>query len=181
MHLLSPVHQLRHDPEAQTRRLLCLLLLRLGALSAGADSAVQLQFCVHQVIDCNPDRQMPGVPSHKDWASGWRGLLLWGAPVSILLAASWLPQRYLVVIWPGVLTCMGVVCLANARRCGRVHCYATGPFFLILAAIALLYGLDEISLGRNGWNTLGLILLVGSIVLCCGPELLFGRYRSSRG
>jgi hypothetical protein len=75
---------------------------------------------------------------------------------------------------------MGVACLANARRCGRVHCYATGPFFLILAGGSLLYGLGVMPLGSNGWNTLGLILLVGSIVLCCGSELLFGRYRRSR-
>lgn len=135
----------------------------------------------HRMINYDADQQMPPALPHKDWASGWRGLLLWGAPISILLAASWLPERYLVVIWPSVLTFMGVACLANARRCGRVHCYATGPFFLIVAAGALLYGLGVIPLGRNGWNTLGLILLVGSIVLCCGPELLFGRYRRSRG
>lgn len=140
-----------------------------------------MRFCEHQVIDRHADRQRPAAPLHKDWASGWRGLLLWGVPISILMAASSLPERYLVVIWPSVLTFMGFACLANARRCGRVHCYATGPFFLILAAIALLYGLGAIPLGRNGWNTLGLILPVGSIVLCSGPELLFGRYRSSRG
>jgi len=125
--------------------------------------------------------QTPPDPPRGDWASGWRGLLFWGIPISILLAASWLPERYLVAIWPAVLTFMGIACLVNARRCGRVHCYATGPFFLILAAVALLYGLGAIPLGKNGWNTLGLILLVGSIVLCCGPEWILGRYRGSRG
>jgi hypothetical protein len=150
-------------------------------LSAGADSAGLLHSCEHRVIECNPDPQMPRALPHKDWASGWGGLVLWGVPVLILLAASWLTERYLVAIWPVVLTFMGVACLANARRCGRVHCYATGPFFLILAAIALLYGLGAMPLGRNGWNTLGLILLVGSIVLCCGLEWVFGRYRNSRG
>jgi hypothetical protein len=140
-----------------------------------------LRFCEHQVIDRHTDRQRPAAPLHKDWASGWRGLMLWGVPISILLAASGLAERYLVVIRPSVLTFMGVACLANARRCGRVHCSGTGPFFLILAVIALLYGLGAIPLGSNGWNTLGLILLVGSIVLCCGSELLFERYRSSHG
>ena len=159
---------------------MCLLLLRVGALSAGAGRGVVLRFCEHQVTDRHADRQTPPVLSHKDWASGWRGLALWGVPISTLLAASGLPERYLVVIWPSVLTVMGVACLANARRCGRVHCYATGPFFLILAAIALLYGLGAIPLGSSGWNTLGLILLIGSIALCCGTELLFGRYRSPR-
>ncbi len=63
--------------------------------------------------------------------------------------------------------------------CGASRFRSCSPH--LLAVIALRYGLGAISLGRNGWNTLGLILLVGSIVLCCGPELLLGRYRSSRG
>lgn len=82
------------------------------------------------------------------------GGCFWGVPISILLAASWLPERYLVVVWPSVLTFMGIACLVNARRCGRVHCYATGPFFLILGAAALLYGLGAIPLGAHGWNIL---------------------------
>ena len=135
----------------------------------------------HQVINYDAHQPMPAVPPHKDWASGWRGLMLWGVPISVLLAASWLPERYLVFIWTSTLTFMGVACLMNARRCGRVHCYATGPFFLTLAATALLYGMGEIPFGRNGWNTLGLILLVGGVVLCFGPELIFGRYRRSGG
>ena len=135
----------------------------------------------HHVINYDAHQPMPPGQPHKDWASGWRGLMLWGVPISVLLAASWLPERYLVFIWPSTLTIMGVTCLMNARRCGRVHCYATGPFFLILAATALLYGLGEIPFGTNGWNTLGLILLVGGVVLWCGPELIFGRYRRSRG
>jgi hypothetical protein len=32
---------------------------------------------------------------------------------------------------------MGVACIVNALRCGRVHCYLTGPFFLLMAVIAL--------------------------------------------
>jgi hypothetical protein len=124
VHLLPPVRELRHDGEAQTRRLLCLLLLRLGALSAGADGRGLLRFREHQVIDCDSDRHLPRALPHRDWASGWRGLMLWGVPVSILLAASWLPE----------------------------------------------HGLGALPPGRNGWNMLGLILLVGSIVLCCGSE-----------
>jgi hypothetical protein len=173
------MHRLWHDTQTQARRLLCLLFLRVGAVSTGTGGAIVLRVDRHRMNTC-AHPQMPPALSHKDWASGWRGLLLWGVPISVLLAASWLPERYLVVIWPVVLTFMGVACLANARRCGRVHCYATGPFFLILAGGSILYGLGVMPLGSNGWNTLGLILLVGSIALCSGSELLFGRYRRSR-
>jgi hypothetical protein len=47
-----------------------------------------------------------------------------------------------------------VACLLNARRCARTHCYLTGPFFLILAGIALLYDIGNLSLGATGWSTL---------------------------
>jgi|SRR5215469_915993 len=116
----------------------------------------------------------------RDLTRGRRGLLIWGVPIAILLLGSYLPERYLVVLWPIVLTFMGVVCLVNARGCGRVHCYFTGPFFLVMAGLALLYGLGLIPLGPHGWNILGLILLVGGIGFTCGPELLLGQYRRLR-
>ena len=50
-------------------------------------------------------------------------------------------MQYFVIVWPTVLTSMGVACFLNARRCGRIHCYFTGPLFLVLAGIGLLYGL----------------------------------------
>ena len=117
----------------------------------------------------------------EDWTRGVRGLLIWGVPIAALLIGGLLPEPYLVVIWPAALSFMGVACLLNARRCGRVHCYVTGPFFLILAAVALLHGLKVVYLGKDGWNILALILLVGSIVLCFGTERVFGRYRRATG
>ena len=67
--------------------------------------------------------------------------------------------------------------MVNAARCGRVHCYLTGPFFLVMAVVTLLYGLGIMPLGRGGWNLISMAILIGAIVLCCLPELLFGRYR----
>lgn len=68
---------------------------------------------------------------------------------------------------------MGVACIVNALRCGRVHCYLTGPFFLVMALIALSYGLGKLHLGGNGWNLLGLITLVCAIALWCLPAYLW--------
>jgi len=75
---------------------------------------------------------------------------------------------------------MGMACIANALRCGRVRSYLTGPFFFLTALVALSYGLGILHLGRNSWNLLGLITLVGAIGLWCLPEMFLGRYRTGR-
>jgi hypothetical protein len=49
-----------------------------------------------------------------------------------------------------------------------------------MALVALSYGLGILHLGRNGWNLLGLIALIGAIALWCLPETFLGRYRKSR-
>ena len=72
---------------------------------------------------------------------------------------------------------MGTACIANAVRCGRWHCYLTGPFFVAMAIVTLLYGLGAVPLGANGWNLISLTILAGAIVLCCLPELFLGKYR----
>src|SRR5271169_566049 len=86
-----------------------------------------------------------------DWAHGVRGCLTWGIPVALLVIS---PERYFFVVWPTILTFMGVACLLNAHRCARVHCYFTGPFFLLLAGVGLLYGIGVITLGARGWSKL---------------------------
>lgn len=111
-----------------------------------------------------------------DWASGLRGCLIWGIPAAVLVIS---PVQYFVIVWPIVLTFMGLACSLNARRCGRVHCYLTGPFFLLLALVGLLYGLDVVPLGARGWSMLSIALVAGSVIFICVPEWLFGRYRSS--
>jgi len=54
------------------------------------------------------------------------------------------------------------------------------PFFLVLAAVARFYGVGVLPLGGHGWNVIGLTILVGAIVLCCLPEIIFGKYRVGR-
>ena len=115
--------------------------------------------------------------ARSDWASGLRGCLIWGIPAAALFAS---PQRYLFVVWPVLLTFMGAACILNARRCGRVHCYVTGPFFLLLAVLSLLYGVGVLPLGAHGWSRLSALLLIGSAVSICVPECFVGRYRSSQ-
>jgi hypothetical protein len=115
-----------------------------------------------------------------DWSSGVRGCLIFGIPAAILLISPTIGTRYLVIVWPALLTFMSVACLLNARRCGRTHCYLTGPFFLILAGVALLYGTAILPLGARGWSALSGVFAIGSLLLCCVPERFLGRYQTRR-
>jgi hypothetical protein len=81
-------------------------------------------------------------------------------------------------VWAIALATMGTACVANAFRCGRTHCYLTGPFFLLMTLVTLLYGLGVIQLGRNGWNLIALTTVLGAIALSCLPEIVLGKYRS---
>jgi hypothetical protein len=76
--------------------------------------------------------EVVGMTRRADWAHGVRGCLTWGIPVVLLIIS---PLRYFVIVWPTLLTFMGVACLLNARSCGRIHCYVTEPFFLSSPAL----------------------------------------------
>jgi hypothetical protein len=69
---------------------------------------------------------------------------------------------------------MGVACLLNARRCGRLHCHLTGPLFLLSALATLL---DATGIVAIGWPSI-LIASVGGTAFGYGLELLRGRYVS---
>ena len=112
-------------------------------------------------------------------SSRWRVFILYWLPaIAIVVAgAPAISSGWRTVVWTVALATMGVACIVNALRCGRVHCYLTGPFFLLMALIALSYGLGILHLGGNGWNLLGLMTLIGAIALWCLPEMLLGKYR----
>src|SRR5215469_1062190 len=59
------------------------------------------------------------------------------------------------ILWSTSLAVMGVACLINASRCGRVHCRFTGPFFILCAVISLSYGLGLLPLEPSGWKWIG--------------------------
>ncbi len=112
-------------------------------------------------------------------SSRWRVFLLYWLPaIAIVVAgAPAISSGWRTVVWTVALTTMGVACIVNALRCGRVHCFLTGPFFFLMALVALSYGLGILHLGGNGWNLLGLITLIGAIALWYLPEMVLGRYR----
>ena len=112
-------------------------------------------------------------------SSRWRVFILYWLPAIAIVVAGVpaISSGWRTVVWTVALGTMGVACIVNALRCGSVHCYLTGPFFLLMALIALSYGLGMLHLGGNGWNLLGLIALIGSIALWYLPEMFLGKYR----
>lgn len=107
-------------------------------------------------------------------------LLFWLPALSIAVTGgAYFHGIVRVVVWAVSLSVMGIVCIVNAARCQRVHCYVTGPFFLAMAVFTLLYGLGLMPLGQSGWTILGLAILIGAFALCCLPELFLGKYRKN--
>lgn len=109
-----------------------------------------------------------------DLACGRSGWLLWGVPwVLIGIGAIW--QSLLFWLWIPAFLVAGAACVHNARRCGRVHCYVTGPLFLLAAAYLALAaaGLAPLSVS---W-LLGVVFGVALAAFLAERKL--GRYRTA--
>ena len=119
--------------------------------------------------------------SHDILFKPWLAFIVFWLPALAIAvtAGSHVRGVVRVAVWTVALSVMGVACIVNAARCRRVHCYLTGPFFLAMAVITLLYGFGVVPLGKSGWTILGMTTLVGGFALCCLPELFFGKYRKS--
>jgi hypothetical protein len=105
-------------------------------------------------------------------------LLLWGVPIAVLSAGGFTGPDLRTVLWTGALLQMSIACLLNAWRCGRMHCYFTGVFFLLGAVATPAYRFGFLPLGTDGWDLLGYSILIGGITLRYLPEWLWGSYAS---
>ncbi len=102
--------------------------------------------------------------------------VLWQLPVIVFVAGYFVGPLWRTVLWTAALTVAGTACIANAARCGRLHCYFTGPFLLLGAVVTLTYGLGVLPLGPDRWGSIGLVVAVGSCFLGCVPEWIGGKY-----
>ena len=107
-----------------------------------------------------------------DLTRGWSALLLWCLP-GIALLAGLHYEKYRLALWIPALLVMGGGCLINAARCGRMHCYITGPFLLLAAVYAAFSGFRLVPMHP----AIFLDLIVAVAVLACLAELPLGRYR----
>ena len=115
----------------------------------------------------------------SDWAAGRKGLVLvWGLPIAAMLGATSLEANVKTGVWLLALLWMGGACLLNARRCGRTHCYFTGPFFLLMSVPVALHGFAILPLGPEGWRWLGTAVAAGGGGIWYLSEKFWGRYRT---
>ncbi len=59
-------------------------------------------------------------------------------------------------MWIPSFFIMGVGCLINARRCGRLHCHGTGPLFLLASLATILDTVGVLAI-RWPWILLGTV------------------------
>ncbi|HTU49893.1 MAG TPA: hypothetical protein VMF56_04820 [Acidobacteriaceae bacterium] len=110
----------------------------------------------------------------RDLTRGWSALLLWGLPVgAIIVGSNWQTVRPL--LWIPALLVMGAACVANAARCGRRHCYVTGPVCLLAAAYVALSAFHLVRLHP----AILLDVVLGLSVLAFLSEVPLGRYGKS--
>src|SRR5262245_13575656 len=121
---------------------------------------------------CGPERNL--------LCRGPGACLLWCVPWFAFALGFCSPPPLKTVLLTTSLAFMGIVCLINASRCGRIHCLFTGPFFILGAVASLGYGLGLVPLGPYGWKWIGAVTIVGAIAVTCIPELILGRYRRNR-
>src|SRR5215831_5814150 len=128
-------------------------------------------------------RDMPGAccPQQRDVLfSRTKMFFFWCLPSCAFALGFFVSPAFRTVLWTVSLGFMGAICLLNASRCGRIHCYFTGPFFIFSAAASLGYGIGLLPFGSSGWKWIGHITIIGAIVLSTFPECVFGRYRRNR-
>lgn len=120
------------------------------------------------------------VPHQRDLAgTPWKAALLWGVPAALIIVGDQTGEAAHTALWTIAFCWAGVACLANALRCGRRHCFYTGPLFLLAALASLLYGLGALPIGSNGWTWIVGAVVAGFLVMRYGLEGAFGKYVAS--
>ena len=117
----------------------------------------------------------------RDWVSDSHAFAVaWGVPGIIFMIGIFQDPFTRTMMWSGALLWQGIACVANATRCGRTHCYFTGPFFLIMALMTMLHGSHILGFGTNGWVWLGLVIIAGSGALWFFTERVWGKFLSAK-
>ena len=110
----------------------------------------------------------------NDLICSGKALFIWYLPIAALIVgASWTSGR--PWLWIPAFLVMGVACLANAARCGRVHCYFTGPLYLLSAIYVVLAEVHLVPMNPNTF--LGAVLLL--TLLAYLAEFPLGKYRKA--
>jgi hypothetical protein len=109
----------------------------------------------------------------QDLACGRSAILLWYLPVfALFIGLGWTEAR--PWLWIPAFLVMGIACLANAARCGRLHCFVTGPIYLSSAVYVALASFGLVPL-RPG---IFMLIVLGITTLACVAERPLGTYKN---
>ena len=123
-------------------------------------------------MSCTPK----GTRVPRDLVSRRSAMVLWWLPTALIVVGLLVPDAR-VALWVPSFAIMGVACLVNARGCGRLHCYITGPLFLFGSLATVL---DALAMTTFGWKLVMSVVGIGT-VLAYGLEAVRGKYLGSRG
>jgi hypothetical protein len=114
-------------------------------------------------------------PGRPDLVSNKRAyFLLWRVPWLAIVASLPVNDSSLKAgIWTTAFAQMGIACIANATGCGRLHCFFTGPWYLLAAAASFLRGSGRLSIP---WPALAGLTGLGICALWWLPEKAWGTY-----
>lgn len=103
----------------------------------------------------------------------------WGVPLVLLVAlqfaGSAMPHWAFVASASAALAWMGAACLTNARRCGRRHCFYSGPVFLAAALVTPLVGAHLLPIGPERLDdVIGIALSLAALTFV--SEKVWGKY-----
>jgi hypothetical protein len=167
------------DAKTQVGRLLRVLLVWIGALSADANRSRGRRIGNGLLPDVSDSKSFE---PQADWLGRPGAALIWwcaplGVALTITVAIS--SARIFACVWVVALGWMGIGCWLNARRCHRLHCYLSAPILLLGALVAGLIGFDVVTLGPHALNN-AISLTLALALLSFVPEMIWGRYGRSR-
>ena len=99
--------------------------------------------------------------------------LLWRVPLLAFVVGAFLGPTGRAMLWTPAFVVAGGACVVNARRCGRLHCFMTGPLYLLAAAATVLRALDAVSVP---WALILFGVPAGTIA-AYAVERVRGKYR----
>jgi hypothetical protein len=100
-------------------------------------------------------------------------ILLWYLPAfALIIGLNWAPAR--AWLWIPAFLVLGAACLVNAARCGRLHCFVTGPVYLLAAIYVALAAFALVTMRPN----IFLLTVLGITICAFVAECPLGTYRN---